>query len=255
MKPIATKEDWELRNKLAHDPNCIMEDEYGELAAPWQQALCRQLENLVNSCRWVPDSLIENGKKGLFDQFTNRILVPPEYDEIEDLPELGVFDMAFDQPIPVRRGNLWGVISSDGKNKIILPFEYQEIKYVEYDCLRVKEFGKYGLIYIPCLNNRTLDFPSIADWIEFDSAIGLFLFWRNEKCGIIGITDSIFDSFYLFDDEEESIVAVKEGKNGFLTKEGKFYAMDSVFLPCNDKRLHHWDISPTNFIHVNRLDK
>lgn len=237
--PYATHEDWLLLKKLNSDPNCCMVDIHGNAAAPWQQDLCRQAMKLRDSRKWSAIPLTENGKYGLWNQFDNRICVPPLYDAIGNMPEADFYsEHAISDPVPVSKGGRWGMVSPDGKNTIILPFEYQEIAYIIiYEkAVKVKRYGKYGLIYAPIEKEDPM-FPCIADDIYFDETICRFVYLKNGKLGLIGVTEALFDSFRLFDDEEQSIVAVKDGQSGFLNLEGVFFAMDAICLPVADKRI------------------
>ena len=252
MKPLATPKDWQLRKQW--ELECIDKcfDENGNKTGAGSEE-CQRLEEMIDRLRWMPMVPFQkDGKMGVWDTINDRLIVPAEYDEFEALPQYDKDDfvdtdiicsIASSTPILARKGKHWGAISSDGENVILLPFEYQEIKYVESDCLRVKEFNKYGLIYIPFIKQRRLDFPSIADKIEYDNTVDCFIYYRKGKLGILGVTEAVYDGFSLFDDAEESIVAIKEGKSGFLSKSAEFFQMDSTFLPGNEKRLHHWDVT------------
>lgn len=242
--PYATREDWALLRKLFRDPDCCMVDIHGNTAAPWQQNLCRQLMKLKDSRKWSAMPLTENGKFGLWNQFENSICVPPLYDDIEDMPEADCYsEYAITDPVPVCKEGRWGMVSPDGKNTIIIPFEYQEIAYMKasWKAVKVKQYGKYGLIYAPIEKTDPM-FPCIADDIFFDETICRFVYVKNGKLGLIGVTDALFDSFRLFDDEEGSIVAVKNGQSGFLNLEGVFFAMDAICLPVADKRIKIYTI-------------
>lgn len=238
-RPLATREDWLLRNRLYSDPDCRTLDEHGNLTASWQQELCRQLINLVENRRWNAIPMEKDGRHGLWNQFEERICVPPVYDAIGEPPELELCDTAFSNPVPVCQKGLWGLVSPDGLNSILLPFEYQEIEYLEDDVIKVRQYGKYGLIFLPRTDfNQEPEFPCIADDIYYDDCIDRLVFRIGDKLGLVGATDALFDGFRLFDDEQESIVAIKEGRSGFLTMAGEFYPMDSIFLPVAHERLH-----------------
>jgi hypothetical protein len=82
----------------------------------------------------------ENGKYGFRDSH-GQTLIPFEYDELPGT--LGLCNIA-------RKGNLYGCISH--KNEVIIPFQYQEITFVNFDAERfandyvtLKKGGSYGL--------------------------------------------------------------------------------------------------------------
>lgn len=243
-RPLATHEDWLLRTSLEDDPNCCMEDERGNISAPWQQHLCHQLWDLWNNRCWRPAPFSEDGKAGLWNQLDGKVCVPALYDAIGDIPELGHFEKTFSSPVPVCLNGVWGLVSPDGKNTTVLPFEYDEITYLGENAIRLRQYGKYGLAFLPLDGDCSPGFPCIADSIRYDDTIDRFVFEKDGRLGLVGVTDALFESFRLFDDEEESLVAVKDGRSGFLTLEGEFHPMDSVFLPVNGKRLHHYELSP-----------
>lgn len=247
-RPIATREDWLLRNTLLQSPDCCMMDEKGRPMAPWQQNLSRQLCNLYDSRRWCPLPYEKDGRQGLWNQFDDRVCIPPIYDAVGEIPGLGMSETNFSDPVPVRKGVLWGLVSSDGRNRTLLPIEFQEVRYLDGSHILVKQFGRYGLLFLPIeAYTADPDFPCIAESISYDETIDRFVFIKGGRLGLIGITEAVFDGFALFDDDEESIVAIKDGRKGFLTLEGEFFAMDSVFLPVNARRLHHWEISPLEY--------
>lgn len=249
-KPYATHEDWQLLKKLYTDPNCYMEDIHGNIAAPWQQDLCRQMLKLKESRKWKAIPFEINGKYGLWNQFDNILCVPPIYDSIGDIPEIDIYDSehTISNPIPVSKDGKWGMVSSDGKNTTVLPFEYQEITYIGNPkiAIKLKQYEKCGLIYLP-LEEREPMFPCIADDILYNDTIRRFVYAKKDKLGLVGVTEAIFDSFRLFDDRNESIVAVKDGQEGFLNLGGEFIAMDSVFLPPEDKRIGIYTIVQKEF--------
>lgn len=242
--PYASREDWLLRNTLYNNPDCCMMDERGRPAAPWQQNLSRQLQQLEESRRWCAVPFERGGKTGLWDPIGDKVMVPALYEAVGDTPELPLGDTAFTDPVPVRKGRMWGMVSSDGKNRTILPFEYQEISYLDnaFNQILVRQYGKYGLISLYA-DLPGLSFPCIADSIRFDEDIDRLVFRKDGRLGLVWVTEALFDGFRLFDDETESIVAVRDGRSGFLTLDGEFFEMGSVFLPTDPRRLHHYELS------------
>jgi len=245
-RPLASKEEWQLRNKLSSDPNCQMEDEYGNPGEPWQRALCNKLLQLEASRKWSPTPMEKDGRHGLWNQFEEKICVPPIYDAIGEFPELETYETEFINPVPACNNGRWGLVSPDGLNRTLLPFEYQEIEYFSRDnVIRLKQHGRYGLVFLPSEDIILRPgFPCIADDIYYDDLIDRFVFRIGKKLGLVGVTDALFDGFRLFDDERESIVAIQDGRSGFLTLTGDFFAMDSTFLPGDTRRLHHFEHSP-----------
>lgn len=243
-RTYASREDWLLRNALYNNPDCRMMDERGRPAAPWQQNLSRQLQQLEESRRWCAVPFETGGKKGLRDPISDKVLVPALYGAIGDMPELSPGDTAFTDPVPVRKGRMWGMVSPDGKNRIVLPFQFQEISYLDNGLsqILVRQYGKYGLISFHA-DLPVLSFPCIADSIRFDEDIDRLVFRKDGRLGLVWVTDALFDRFRLFDDETESIVAVRDGRSGFLTLDGEFFEMESVFLPTDPRRLHHYELS------------
>lgn len=250
-RPLATRDEWLLRNRLYSDPNCRTVDEHGELMADWQQELCRELIHLEESRRWSATPMEKDGRHGLWNQFEEKVCVPPVYDAVGEVPELEPGEVAFNKPVPVCQKGLWGLVSPDGSNNILLPFEYQEVKYMEDNIIKVKQYGKYGLLFLPLADkNPEPGFPCIADDIYYDDCIDRLVYRIQQRLGLVGVTEALFEGFRLFDDANESIVASVEGRSGFITLTGDFYFMDSTLLPVDSKRLHHYELSTKELNHL-----
>ncbi|MBE6331528.1 MAG: hypothetical protein E7070_04415 [Bacteroidales bacterium] len=218
QKKLATRKDWIRRNQLLSNPDVMMEDPYGNPAESWQLALARQLNDLRDFHVWKPMVVRgENGNFGVWDQFRERELLPCAYDDIGELPEMRSFDDNFSAPIPVKQGTRWGVVSSDGLNNVLLPFDYDAITTIEVGFLLLQAH-LWGL-YRP--SNGIL-FPCVANEIWLDETLAIIIYRKNHKLGVVyPYTDAVFDSIRQGETDRE-ICFSKDGVDGYLTKKGNF---------------------------------
>lgn len=241
-KKQATREDWLLKCQLLEDPNCMMEDEYGHPAEPWQQAMSRHLVKLLDSLVWKPTIVKDgNGKYGVWNQFEECWLVPCEFEDIGELPEQHPFEVAFFDPIPVKKEGKWGLISSEGKKRELLPFEYDSITVTNAGFLLEKNhlFGLYRNCHESQDTQSFLD--CVADAIWLDEKLDIVLYARYEKIGLVEPhTEANFDSVGTEREENQPRVLVsKNGEVGYLSLFGEFipkedlpYWKDDLILRC-----------------------
>lgn len=177
LLPNATMQDWILRKQYEDNPDCLTMDIHGNPAQLWQQVLCREYCDLVESRTWLPEIFCEKNKMGLWNPFEERMMVPALYEEIIDLPELSARGGNDCLEIIVRKGEKWGVVLSDGLNSILLPFVYDRITYFDFGYYQIELGGKLGLwsqfdgLRLACIADRiwydeeTVEIMYIADGI------------------------------------------------------------------------------------------
>lgn len=225
---LATKQEFEERNRLSHDPNCVYEDETGHPAEPWQIELYNKLSFLLENRKWTPTIIEDSGKFGVWDQFNEKLLVPTEFDEIGDLEELTIIQDVFEGPIPVRKDGFWGIVYPDGKGTTAAPFKFEEIKAFTNDTFRLFRNGKYGVVHFPFFDGLKFILTCKADNVVYNQELGLCIHQINGKLGIAAVTKAEYDHFEVFDDEENSVVGYKDGTKGLISKYGDFIPLEEI---------------------------
>ena len=125
------------------------------------------------SMSMLHDGMLEvriDGKSGIVDR-TGRVIVPCEYDYIDDMSCRRGF-------LSVKKDGKYGII--DKKGRVVIPIEYQMCGYVARNRAVVKSDGKYGFV-----NRR----GKVVIPIEYDRVLGFCYGWapacRNGKYGAI----------------------------------------------------------------------
>ena len=132
-QPYATKEDLRLVEALFRHPDFCMEDEHGNPASPEQQELCKRLQAFIESRNWEPEIIEENGKLGLWNQFSECIMAAPKYEYFNELPTQRPWEDIKEEKIIAQLNGKWGVISGDGNNRTIIPFCYDHFSRNKYN--------------------------------------------------------------------------------------------------------------------------
>lgn len=233
-QPYATKEDLRLVEALFRHPDFCMEDEHGNPASPEQQELCKRLQAFIESRNWEPEIIEENGKLGLWNQFSECIMAAPKYESFNELPTQRPWEDIKEEKIIAQLNGKWGVISDDGNNRTIIPFSYDHISRYKYNgWFLIESEGKLGLstaegeILLPCC----------ADKIWFDLGIGLNLYQQNYKIGLINPkTEAGFDKVCK-EERSDYIIVRQAGRDYYLS------ASDGECIP----------VEFSGFIDVDRL--
>lgn len=234
QKPYATKEDLRLVEVLMFHPDFCMEDEHGNPTNPEKQELCKRLQAFIESRNWEPEIIEENGKLGLWNQFSECTMAAPKYGAFNELPKQRLREDIKEEKIIAQLNGKWGVISGDGNDQIIIPFSYDHITPYEINgWFIIESEGKLGLstaegeILLPCC----------ADKIWFDLEIGLNLYQQNYKIGLINPkTEAVF-SKVIKEEGSDYIIARQAGRDYYLS------AADGECLP----------VEFSEFIDVDRL--
>lgn len=213
-KPYATKEDLSLVEALMRHPDFCMMDEHGNPTSPEKQELCRRLQAFIESRNWEPIIIEENGKLGLWNQFSEYIMAAPKYESFNELPAQRPWEDIKEEKVIAQLNGKWGVISGDGNEQIIIPFSYDHISRYEINgWFIIESKSKLGLsnaegeILLPCC----------ADRIWFDLETGLNLYQRNYKIGLISPkTEAVFDKVSK-EDDSDYFIARQAGRDYYLS--------------------------------------
>lgn len=213
-KTYATKEDLRLVEALFRHPDFCMEDEHGNPTSPEKQELCRRLQAFIDSRNWEPKIIEENGRLGLWNQFSDCIMVAPKYESFNQLPTQRVWEDIKEEKIIAQLNGKWGVISGDGNNRTIIPFTYDQISRYEYNgWFIIESESKFGLAN----EEGEILLPCCADKIWFDLEIGFDLYQQNYKIGLIKPkTEAVFGKVSK-EDDSNYIIARQAGRDYYLS--------------------------------------
>lgn len=181
VKPYATQEDLRLIEILCSHPDFRTMDEHGNHFGPEQQERCRRLQSFVDSRNWEPMIVEQDGKLGLWNQFTKETILEAIYESFSELPTQSPLDDISTACIIARREGKWGVVSSDGTNRLIVPFVYDNILRYDNGWFILESEKKLGL---STSEGESL-LPCCADKIWYDAENCLDLYMQGSKIGII----------------------------------------------------------------------
>lgn len=123
----------------------------------------------------------KNGKYGFLDADDyQRIVIPIEYENVGDSYENGW--------IEVKKNGNWGII--DKSNRVVIPFEYEEIDVLSDDHIDVKKNGNWGVVD----TNNQIVIPFEYENIHAFSE-GLAAAKKNGKWGFIDIVNKTIIPF------------------------------------------------------------
>lgn len=213
-KTYATKEDLRLVEALFRHPDFCMEDEHGKPTSPKQQELCRRLQAFIESRNWKPEIIEENGKLGLWNQFSECIMAAPKYESFNELPAQRPWEDIKEEKVIAQLNGKWGVISGDGTDQIVIPFIYDRITRYEYNgWFIIESESKFGLAN----EEGEILLPCCADKIWFDLEIGFDLYQQNYKIGLIKPkTEAVFGKVSK-EDDSNYIIARQAGRDYYLS--------------------------------------
>ena len=174
-----------------------------------------QLDNLLNSYDWFDYTFEENGKVGLMD-ITERVLIPPLYDSIDETYEY--FD---NYPFtPITNDGKCGLVKRYGAGEPITDIIYDFAGYEENTGnYSVTLYGKSGLIdhrgrmVVRCILDSIDESVANLTVIESNSRFGLLMNGRL-------LVEPIYESIDLQPDEFCRVTL--DGMIGYLTKDGQF---------------------------------
>lgn len=220
VKPYATQEDLRLIEILRSHPDFRIMDEHGNLFGPEQQERCRRLQSFVDSRNWEPMIVEQDGKLGLWNQFTKEAMLDAIYESFSELPTQSPLDDISTACIIARREGKWGVVSSDGTNRLIVPFVYDNILRYDNGWFILESEKKLGL---STSEGESL-LPCCADKIWYDAEIGFDLYKQGSKIGLIypQKTEAIFDCLRksINDAGEDYVIATQSGRDHYLSANG-----------------------------------
>lgn len=163
---------------------------------------------------WDHEFIEENGKYGLKTSY-GKVLYPPIYDVI--------FFMSpsyLSASVWLCKDGKYALASADGKGTLYTDFEFDEVGPLYY-FIRVRKGNKWGFI---CAEDGEVILPVEYDAV-YDSFDGIYIFEKNGKAGIIdeegNRTEAIFDEI-MESGDGEPVPVIFNGKQGFVTEEGKF---------------------------------
>lgn len=218
VKSFATQEDLCLLEILWSHPDFCTIDEHGNLASPEQQERYRRLQSFVESRNWEPMVVKKDEKLGLWNQFTKETILDAIYESFSELPTQSPLDDISTACIIARRERKWGVVSSDGTNRLIVPFVYDNILRHDNGWFILESEKKLGL---STSEGESL-LPCCADKIWYDAEIGFDLYMQESKIGLISPrTDAIFDYLRksINEEGEDFIIASQKGRDYYLSAE------------------------------------
>lgn len=214
LRQYATFEDWHLVEMLWCHPDFWTIDEHGNPTNPYKQELYRRLKSFVDSLNWEPMIIEEGGKVGLFNQFANSVMLPAIYDSFSELPSQSPEVDIVNCNIIAQLDGEWGVVSSDGENRTIIPFIYDKISRYEYDGMFILDLG--GKLGISTSEGKVL-LDCSADKIWYDEDLGIDLYSIDTKIGLIRPkTDAIFDSVKRCVGQNY-VIASKKGQDFYIS--------------------------------------
>ena len=177
------------------------------------------MEEKMNEKSLFTQIFVENGKKGVKDNEGN-ILVPAMFDEIEFLWA----EQNKRRPCVVEIDGKVGLVASDGKGTMLTECKYERGSEIAFsDCYAFKDTnGKWGAIN----SQGKACIPFEQDRIYMSKECSYIFYEKGKKLGVyveeLGLaTDAVFDE--VVEACADSVLKVKnEGKEGFITTEGKF---------------------------------
>jgi hypothetical protein len=181
------------------------------------------MEYKMNEKKLFTQAFVENGKKGVKDNEGN-ILVPAMFDEIEFLWA----EQNKRRPCVVDLDGKVGLVASDGKGTMLAECKYECGREIAFsDCYAFKDTnGKWGVIN----SQGKVCIPFAQDYIYMSKESSYIFYDKGEKSGVyvegLGLaTDAVFDE--VVEACADSVLKVKnEGKEGFVTTEGKFISKE-----------------------------
>jgi len=170
--------------------------------------------------------LLENdkGKAGIFDEQKKQLIIPFEYDGIEQK-----FEKNNRTYLLARKGKKYGIITD--QNKIVIPFEYDAISFDKLQNnseeasaaieVAAKKLGKWGVINFSGKVLIPFEYTSIRKVSEYN----LYKVKKgNTYCLMNGsnkvLNPGPFDDIALF--EESEALSFYQGKMHVINKNGKF---------------------------------
>lgn len=207
--PKATEKEFAKRAELASRLNENPNDELN-------------MENLkfLNSYRWDPEILEENGKVGLQDILGN-LMVPALFDDLLFMPAM----VKYHKVVAAQINGKWGLVANDGSGRYITNFDYDWIAPIAGPLVIVKKNGKWGYLEHSGVPFGKIEYDSIyVDRNGYSFVNGYSVFTKNPLWGITdgeNITKAEFDEIEYFD-LDNWVKVVKDGVYGFIDQNGKF---------------------------------
>lgn len=219
---IATIETVEKVEKLQSlIQECITSSNYDAIGN-----YSEELQSLLEEYDFYDQTFEVDGKVGLKD-VKGKVLVPALY---KDFPERYRFLFMRQRPIPVMGDNdKYALVSTDGTNTVLTPFEYDMLHHKEctsyYVCNKRNGdkvlaglLGVTGEVLVPC----EMD-------IFYGTCNGIEVFRKDDKYGLYAIDGTYMPPMY--DDvelQDDGYVKIKVGdKWGYLGSRCEFVAEDS----------------------------
>jgi len=189
------------------------------LAEDLWESIRAMLRNHGYDKKWF---IHKDGKVGLRQVWGINPAIPPLYDEILITYD-GYENMR--NPIPVRLGDKCGLVSADGLNRVICPFEYDLIfrePWSRWPCYIARKDGKWGII----TSEGKETVPCIMDHIYGRNAHdGVILLEKDGKFGAFNDWTYAYPEYENGDmivDAESMVKVCKNGQWGWLDMNGQF---------------------------------
>ena len=218
-KPIATPEALAEVNRLQE----LIEAESDKNK---EDKLFQSREKIISSYCWGDIPFKDDGKIGLKD-ILGRVVVPAQFDNVLDC-DSSVID-AVSSVCRVEINGKIGLVRKDGSGTMVIPAEYDEAYDIMYfNGYGVMKDGKWSILN----RNGEEIVPFIID--EILEPYGSCLFFKSE--GKIGCIDPKCELPYVPAEYESYELAsidepykfVRDGKEGYVTGDGKFISEDEL---------------------------